>query len=255
MKFKTALAVAAACALPVLAQAQVVRIVTDVSYPPFSKQAADGSITGFDPDIARAICTEAKLQCELKAMDFDGIIPALQAKKFDVAIASMSITADRAKVVDFSDMYFNVPGRLLAKQGTKVDDAWYKGKNIGVLRSAVQEQEGNDKLKPKGASIKIYGKITDAFLDLSSQRLDAVFLESTVGEEDFLKTPKGKGYAFVGPVFNDPKYYQGCGIAVQKGNKELLNKINVALKKILTDGTYKKIQGKYFKNDIYPFKN
>ncbi len=241
--------------LPALAQAEVVRIVTDVSYPPFSKQSADGSITGFDPDIARAVCAEAKLQCDLKAMDFDGIIPALQAKKYDVAIASMSITPDRAKVVDFSDMYFNVPGRLLAKEGTKIDDAWYKGKNIGVLRSAVQEQEGNAKLKPKGASIKIYGKITDAFLDLSSQRLDAVFLESTVGEEDFLKTPKGKGYAFVGPVFNDPKYYQGCGIAVQKGNKELLTKINVALKKILADGTYKKIQGKYFKNDIYPFKN
>ncbi|SCK06830.1 transporter substrate-binding domain-containing protein [Vogesella sp. LIG4] len=255
MKFKTALIAAAACALPVLAQAEVVRIVTDVSYPPFSKQAADGSITGFDPDIARAVCAEAKLQCDLKAMDFDGIIPALQAKKYDVAIASMSITPERAKVVNFSDMYFNVPGRLLAKEGTKIDDAWYKGKNIGVLRSAVQEQEGIAKLKPKGASIKIYGKITDAFLDLSSNRLDAVFLESTVGEEDFLKTPKGRGYAFVGPVFNDPKFYQGCGIAVQKGNKELLAKINVALKKILADGTYKKIQGKYFKNDIYPFKN
>ncbi|MFC3530592.1 transporter substrate-binding domain-containing protein [Vogesella facilis] len=255
MNFKTALAVGALCALPVLAQAQVVRIVTDISYPPFSKQAADGSITGFDPDIARAVCAEAKLQCELKAMDFDGIIPALQAKKFEIAIASMSITPERAKVVDFSDMYFNVPGRLLAPEGTKIDDAWYKGKNIGVLRSAVQQQEGSDKMKPKGASIKIYAKITDAFLDLSSKRLDAVFLESTVGEEDFLKTPKGKGYAFVGPVFNDPKYYQGCGIAVQKGNKELLTKINAALKKILADGTYKKIQGKYFKNDIYPFKN
>ena len=106
-----------------------------------TKQAADGSITGFDPDIARAICTEAKLQCELKAMDFDGIVPALQAKKFEVAIASMSITAERAKIVDFSDMYFNVPGRLLAKEGTQINDAWYKGKNIGVLRSAEQQFE------------------------------------------------------------------------------------------------------------------
>ena len=254
MNYKHLLALTAICSLPLLAQAQTVRIVTDVSYPPFSKQAADGSIPGFDPDIARAICAEAKLQCELKAMDFDGIVPALQAKKFEVAIASMSITPERAKIVDFSDMYFNVPGRLLAKEGTQINDAWYKGKNIGVLRSAVQQQEANDKLKPKGAQIKVYGKITDAFLDLSSQRLDAVFLESTVGEEDFLKTGKGKGYAFVGPVFNDPKYYQGCGIAVQKGNKELLAKINVALKKILKDGTYKKIQAKYFSNDIYPFK-
>jgi hypothetical protein len=96
-----------------------------------------------------------------------------------------------------------------------------------------------------GAQIKVYGKITDAFLDLSSQRLDAVFLESTVGEEDFLKTGKGKGYAFVGPVFNDPKYYQGCGIAVQKGNKELLAKINAALKAILADGTYRSIERRY----------
>ncbi|MDC7714151.1 transporter substrate-binding domain-containing protein [Vogesella sp. LYT5W] len=71
-------------------------------------------------------------------MDFDGIIPALQAKKFEVAIASMSITSDRAKVVDFSDMYFNVPGRLLAKAGAQINDAWYKGKNIGAQRSAAR---------------------------------------------------------------------------------------------------------------------
>ena len=254
MNYKHLLALTAICSLPLLAQAQTIRIVTDVSYPPFSKQAADGSITGFDPDIARAICTEAKLQCELKAMDFDGIVPALQAKKFEVAIASMSITPERAKIVDFSDMYFNVPGRLLAKEGTQINDAWYKGKNIGVLRSAVQQQEANDKLKPKGAQIKVYGKITDAFLDLKGGRLDYVYVDATIGEADFLKTPFGKGFAFVGPVFNDPKYYQGCGIAVQKGNKELLAKINVALKKILKDGTYKKIQDKYFSNDIYPFK-
>ena len=125
---------------------------------------------------------------------------------------------------------------------------------IGVLRGAIQMKESSEKWGRNGAQIKGYGKITDAFLDLSSQRLDAVFLESTVGEEDFLKTGKGKGYAFVGPVFNDPKYYMGSGIAVQKGNKELLAKVNTALKKIIDNGTYKQVQNKYFSYDIYPFK-
>ncbi len=133
MNCKKVLALSLLCSLPLLANAQTVRIVTDVSYPPFSKVNPDGTIVGFDPDIARAICAEAKLQCEVSTMDFDGIIPAVQAKKYDLAIASMNITPERAKAVDFSDMYFNIPGRLIAKAGTKIDDAWFKGKTIGVV--------------------------------------------------------------------------------------------------------------------------
>ena len=91
MNCNKVLALSLLCSLPLLANAQTVRIVTDVSYPPFSKVNPDGSIVGFDPDIARAICTEAKLQCEVSTMDFDGIIPAVQAKKYDLAIASMNI--------------------------------------------------------------------------------------------------------------------------------------------------------------------
>jgi len=254
MNCKHALALSLLCSLPLLAQAQTVRIVTDVSYPPFSKVNPDGSIVGFDPDIARAICAEAKLQCEISTMDFDGIIPAVQAKKFDMAIASMNITPERAKAVDFSDMYFNIPGRLIAKAGTKIDDKWFKGKTIGVLRTSVQREEATAKWVPKGVKLKLYGKVTDSFLDLSNQRLDAVYLDANVGDEDFLKKPMGKGYSFVGPVYNDPKYYMGSGIAVQKGNKELLAKVNSALKKLLADGSYKKIQNKYFSYDIYPFK-
>ncbi len=254
MNCKHALALSLLCSLPLLAQAQTIRIVTDVSYPPFSKVNPDGSIVGFDPDIARAICTEAKLQCEISTMDFDGIIQAVQAKKFDMAIASMNITPDRAKAVDFSDMYFNIPGRLVAKQGTKIDDAWFKGKTIGVLRTSIQREEATAKWVPKGVKLKLYSKVTDSFLDLTNKRLDAVYLDANVGDEDFLKKPMGKGYAFVGPVYNDPKYYMGSGMAVQKGNKELLAKVNGALKKLLADGSYKKIQNKYFSYDIYPFK-
>lgn len=254
MSCKKVLTLTLLCALPWLAQAQTVRIVTDASYPPFSKMNPDGSIAGFDPDITRALCAEAKLECELKAMDFDGIIPALQAKKFDVAIASMSITPERAKVVDFSDMYFKIPGRLMAKEGTQINDGWFKGKKIGVLRSSTQLQEANAKWVPMGSKIKTYSKITDAFLDLTGQRLDAVYLDATIGESDFLNKPMGKGFAFVGPIYNDPKYYMGAAMAVAKGNKELRAKLNAALKQILSNGTYKQIQAKYFSYDIYPFK-
>ncbi|KMJ52429.1 ABC transporter substrate-binding protein [Vogesella sp. EB] len=236
-------------------QAQPLRIATDVSYPPFSKQNPDGSIVGFDADIARALCDKMKAECELSAHDFDGIIPGLQAKKYELAIASMNISPDRAKVVSFSDMYFNIPGRLIAKEGTPVSGDWFKGKRIGVLRGAIQMKESSEKWGRNGAQIKGYGKITDAFLDLKGGRLDYVYVDATIGEADFLKTPFGKGFAFVGPVFNDPKYYMGSGIAIQKGNKELLAKVNAALKAILADGTYRSIERRYFSYDIYPHKH
>ncbi|MCW3480367.1 transporter substrate-binding domain-containing protein [Neisseriaceae bacterium JH1-16] len=234
------------------AQAQPLRIATDPSYPPFSKLNPDGSIVGFDADIARALCERMKADCQLSAQDFDGIIPALQAKKYDVAIASMNITPERARVVSFSNMYFSIPGRLIAKEGTPVGESWYKGRRVGVLRGSIQMKEANEKWGRNGSQVKVYNKITDAFLDLTSGRVDYVYVDATVGEADFLHKPSGKGYAFVGPVMNDPKYYMGSGIAVQKGNAELLGKINVALKSLLADGTYRTIEKRYFSFDIYP---
>ena len=90
------------------------------------------------------------------------------------------------------------------------------------------------------------------FLDLKAGRVDAAFVDAAVGDVDFVKTPNGKGFALVGSDYNDPKYFGiGSGIAVRKGDKALLARINQALKQIRADGSYDKIQKKYFSFDIY----
>jgi len=234
------------------ASAETLRFATDASYPPFSKQAPNGKMVGFDPDIAQALCKAMNATCEVVPQDFDGIIPALNAKKFDAVIASMNITDERKKAVDFSDRYYNMPSRLVGKAGAQINDAWFKGKKIGVLRSSIQEKYARDHWTKLGATLVSYAKAPESFMDLKAGRVDASFVDAAVGDTDFLKTPNGKGYAFVGPEYNEAKYFgSGAGIAVRKGDKALLDRINKALKQIRADGSYAAVQKKYFSFDIY----
>ncbi|QEL55833.1 ABC transporter substrate-binding protein [Chromobacterium paludis] len=234
------------------AQAETVRFGIDLNYPPFSKQGADGKPQGFDIDMANALCKEMKVTCQIVPQDWDGLIPALNANKFDAIISSMQITPERQKAVDFTNKYYNIASRLVAKTGTKVDAASFKGKKIGVLRASTQEKFAKDFWGKNGATIVPYAKSPESFLDLKSGRVDAVFVDGAVGEGEFLKTAQGKGYTFVGPNYSDVKYFGlGAGIAVKKGNKALLDRLNKAIEAVRKDGSYKKVEEKYFSFDVY----
>ena len=234
------------------AQAETLRFGIDLNYPPFSKQGADGKPQGFDIDMAYALCAAMKATCQIVPQDWDGLIPALNANKFDAIISSMQITPEREKAVDFTHKYYNIASRMVAKNGAKVDQASLKGKKIGVLRASTQEKFAKDFWGKSGASVVAYAKSPESFLDLKSGRVDAVFVDSAVGEQEFLKTPQGKGYSFAGPNYSDVKYFgPGCGIAVKKGNKALVERLNKAIEQIRKDGSYKKAQDKYFSFDIY----
>src|SRR5919112_5298830 len=111
-KLAAAAVLAAAFAGSAAAQSPLkLRVAVEGNYPPFSQIAPDGKLSGFDIDIANAVCAEMKAECTLVQQEFDGIIPALNAKKFDMIVASMTITEERLKAVDFSDPYYNVPSR------------------------------------------------------------------------------------------------------------------------------------------------
>jgi arginine/ornithine transport system substrate-binding protein len=253
LKFSFTLFAVALIALAATAQAQTkkIRIGVEGAYPPFSQIDTDGKLKGFDIDIANALCAEMKVECVMVQQAFDGMIPGLLSRKLDAVVASMSITEERKKSVDFSDKYYQTPARFVAKSDSKLDVsvAGLKGKRIGVQRTTIHDRFATATFKD--AQIVRYTKQDDAFLDLAAGRLDGALVDLIAASVGFLKTPQGKGYAFIGPVFDDPQFFGvGAGVAVRKGDP-LRGQLNAAIAALRTNGTYKKIQDKYFDFDVY----
>jgi len=230
------------------------KVATEGAYAPFNWVDQNGQLQGFDVDIAKELCNRIKVQCDIVAQNWDGIIPGLLAKKYDMIVASMSITEERKKKVDFTQKYYNTPARLVAKKGSGIDPAkkeTMQGKTIGVQVSTIHEKFAKH-MWGDVATIKSYDTQDNANLDLANGRLDMVMADSVALDEGFLKTDLGKNFEFVGPGYSDPHYHgEGAGIAVRKGDDDLREALNKAIREIRSDGTYQKIESKYFKYDIY----
>ncbi|MDZ7919162.1 ABC transporter substrate-binding protein [Rhodoferax sp.] len=231
------------------------KVAIDPTYEPFTFKSADGQPTGFDVDIANALCEQIKRKCEFVEQVWDSMIPGLNAKKYDVIISSMSATDERKKEIDFTDKYYQTPSRIVLKKGTKFTDlASLKGKKIGVLKGSTQEKYAMDNLKPVGVVVNSYEAQDQVYLDIKSGRLDgtvADFLEVTGG---FLSKPEGAKYEFVGPVLSDVKYFAGAAVALRQGEDKLKGELNEAIKTIRSNGTYKTLNDKYFAKyniDVY----
>jgi arginine/ornithine transport system substrate-binding protein len=230
-----------------------IRIGVDPAYKPFTYKTDDGRLAGFDIDIARALCDQLKAKCTFIEQTWDGIIPALNARKFDAIISSMSITDDRRRAVDFTDRYYNTPTRIVAHAGSISGlPESLKDKRVGVLKASVQETYAKQVLAPAGATVVSYDTQEQVYLDLKSGRLDATVADAVESSEGFLKTADGRGFGFVGPELTDPKIFgYGAGIAVRKADTDLRDKFNAAIKTIRSNGTYKKINDSYFTFDVY----
>jgi arginine/ornithine transport system substrate-binding protein len=235
------------------AQGKDLKVAIDPTYEPFTFKTADGKPTGFDVDIANALCEQLKRKCVFVEQVWDSMIPGLMARKYDVIISSMSITADRLKQVDFSDKYYNTPSRVVVKKDVKYDGpASLKGKKIGVLKGSTQEKYAMGELKTAGVDVVPYEAQDQVYLDIRSGRLDGTVADILEVGGGFLNKPEGKDYALAGPELFIPKYFgTGVGIAMRKGQAELKGQLNTAIKTIRGNGTYKTINDKYFKFDVY----
>ena len=165
-----------------------VRIAVDVPYEPFEYKKPDGTLTGFEVDLGNAVCENAKLNCTWVIQAWDGIIPGLQARKYDVIFSSMSITPERAKQVAFSEPYYNTPSGFFSSKSLNVnpaDVAAMTGKKIGVQRGTVQDTYAT-KTYGKIAEVKRYSTGDDLVLDLQGGRLDVVLIDFPVGESSIL---------------------------------------------------------------------
>jgi arginine/ornithine transport system substrate-binding protein len=236
---------------------KVIRVGTEGAYPPFNSTTSDGKLVGFDVDIAKALVKAIGAEIELVAQDWDGIIPALMARKYDAIIASMSITEERKKKVAFTNKYYQTPAKFICKKGSAKDftraeiSQATKGKRIGVQRATPHDNFITEQ-GAKDAVVKRYGTQDDAYLDLKAGRVDMLLADSVALDFGFLKKPEGKDYEFIGPDLSEPKYFgEGIGIACRKRDKDLVKLFNKAIDQIRADGTYKKIQDKYFDFDVY----
>jgi lysine-arginine-ornithine-binding protein len=252
-KFLTALVAVAALGLVASGvSAQTVRIGTEGAYPPFNSIDSDGNLVGFDVDIAKALCDAAGLTCEFVVQDWDGMIPGLLAKKYDAIIASMSITEERKKKVDFTGKYYNTPAKFIAPvgKGYDVSPEGLDGLSVGVQRATTHENFLRDNFP--GLDIRVYATQDEANADLASGRVDLGHADSVALMDGFLNTDLGMGFEFVGPDYNVPEWHGvGAGIAVRKGEDELRMALDKAIDTIRANGTYEKINAKYFDFDVF----
>ncbi|MGK9169141.1 ABC transporter substrate-binding protein [Inquilinus limosus] len=247
------LAIAALAGLAVPAAAQeVVRIgTTPESYPPFSWVDAQGRLNGFEIELGEALCAQMQVKCEWVLQSWDGIIPALQEKKFDAIIASMSITDERKQVVDFSDKYYNSPAVFIGRkdEAIEISPEGLDGKTVGVQVSTIHANYVEAKYKGI-VTIKTYDTQENANLDLIAGRVDLLLADSVALTDGFLKSPEGADFEVKGQPIRDPLLGAGAGIAVRKGDP-LAARFSAAVQAIRANGLYKTINDKYFSFDIY----
>jgi octopine/nopaline transport system substrate-binding protein len=268
-------ALVASAALAQAKKWETVKIATEGAYAPWNMTAAGGKLEGFEIDLANDLCTRMKVKCEIVAQDWDGIIPALSAKKYDAIMAGMSITDERLKVINFSVPYANDPNGFgvskdspLAKmpgtgkryslntqeaEALKAIEAikpFLKGKTIGVQTSTTHANFAEKYLKDT-VEIREY-KSTEAHdLDLAAGRIDAILADSATVRGTIAK-PEFKDYVLVGPGFTGGVLGRGVGVGLRKDDPDLKQMFDEAIKAAIADGTVKNLSEKWFKGDLTP---
>lgn len=234
------------------------KIGTEGAYPPWSMADANGAVTGFDADVGNMLCTKLAMKCEFVVQAFDGLIPALKAKQFDVIISGMSITAERKKEINFSIGYAELANKVVVPKDSDLAGITeipalltaLNGHSVGV-QAGTTHAHFMEKLAPD-ATLKTYGTLDEMQIDLANGRIDAGFADVSA-LQNFLDKPEGANFQFV-PVnitsTFDPTLGEGVGVGIRQDDTELKAKIDKALCELIADGSIAASSQKWFKMDI-----
>lgn len=219
---------------------KVLRIGTESGFKPFSYLDNQGNLVGFEIDLANAMCEKMQVRCEITSHDWDGLIPSLQANRFDAIMAGMSVTDERKQAVAFSEPYFVNKLVLVAKKGDNLGLKDTDGKTVAVQLATLSGQYL--KQHQPNAIIKEYDKQDNAYLDLSAGRVEFM-MSDIVPMMDWLKTDNGQNFEIKGePIdINDT-----VAVALRKDDAATLESVNAALAALKSSGEYDKIVAKYF---------
>lgn len=256
-----------------VAQEQTITIATEGAYAPWNFSGPNGTLEGFEIDLANALCERMKVKCEIIAQNWDGIIPSLTAKKYDAIMAAMSVTEARKEVIDFSIPYAaaintmvvpvdgplaNLPGTgesynldtqaEAAKSRLAEVAAALEGKVVGVQGSTTASTFLETYLP--GVETREYKSTEEHNLDLVSGRLDAVLANATVLAAS-LETPEMKAVKFAGPMFSGG-IFGVTAVGLRKEDTALKAQFDEAIAAALADGTIKQLSEKWFGIDISP---
>lgn len=221
-----------------------IKIGVDPNLKPFAYISETGEISGFDIDIAKAVCEDVGKTCTFVPIEWDGLILSLRTKRIDAIVSAMSITKERSEVVDFSRPYYRSVSQLMRHRGT-IDG----GKNIGVLIGSTDESYAL--VKYPGYKVISYTNQYEMLFDLEAGRLRYALgprLELLAG------TNKPEEFEFVGELIDDKEYYgPGIGIAINKNNGGLLTLLDSSINNIRESGRWQEISDKYFDEDIWVY--
>jgi octopine/nopaline transport system substrate-binding protein len=250
-----------------------VRIATEGAYPPWNSTDSSGKLIGFEVDLANDLCGRMQVECEIVAQDWEGIIPALTAGKYDVIMAGMSITDERMKVINFTDSYASEPAYFavlkdgdLASYKADLDQAnldevsdeelaaidslkeALDGKTVGV-QVATTHANFLDQYMSDAVEIRSYDTQENLDLDLQAGRVDAA-LASASYWYPLMQTEKGADFSLIGPGLDGGSFGKGVGAGIRQEDTELVEMFNKAIAEAKADGTINRLAQEWFGFDM-----
>ncbi len=238
---------------PDLSRLTVIRFMTETDYPPFNFTGPDGNPAGFNVDLARLICDEIKVPCTIQMRRFDTLLDAVASNRGDAIIASLGVTPDLRKRVDFSDLYYRTPARFVARRdaaSAEVRPETLDGKKVGVI--AGSSHEAYLKAMFTGAELHPYPSDEALRQALKQSEVELIFGDAISLAFWINGSDSDNCCAFSGGPFIESRYFgEGVGIAVKKGNDVLRQALNWALFRIWERGLYSDLWLRYF--PVNPF--
>lgn len=219
-------------------------------YPPFTYKSPEGEWTGFEIELADAICKQIRYDCRITPTAWDGIIAALNSGKIDIIMTSMSITEKRDKVIDFTEPYYYTRGAYVAPKDVKLDPPEdLKGKILGVQAATTHANFARQELKDVVANIRVYNKQEQVNRDLLAGRMD-VMLADQIAMAEFVDREEAQGYEIKGMAPKHAAFGEGIGIGVREDNNELRKTLSKAIHTVIDNGTCAELSQKYFNQNI-----
>ena len=229
------------------------RVLTEADYPPFNYYDEEARLTGFNIDLARAICRELSVDCDINTAEWSTLVPSLKTNEADAVIASMAITGNALADVDFTSRYYTTPARFVGRAGNgfkEISVETLRGERIAVVRGSSHEAFVHDFFGR--AKILPYDTAEQARVALKNGEADLLFGDSISLMFWIQGTASNRCCEFKGEGYTEPRYFgDGVGIAIKKGNGRLREVLDYALARVKASGRYEELMLRYFPLPLY----